>query len=81
MKIYIGNLSFDATEDDLLEAFECFGPVESVHLIRDPYDGRSRGFGFVEMPETEQAENAISKLDGSPFMRRTVKVTKLAHVI
>jgi len=59
MNIYIGNFSYDVTGDELQEAFEAFGRVESVNIIRDKMTGDSRGFGFVEMPNKTEAEAAI----------------------
>ena len=56
MKIYVGSLSYKATEEDLNQAFEGFGQVESVKIIKDRYSGESRGFGFVEMPNDEEAK-------------------------
>lgn len=50
MNIYVGNLSYEVTEDDLMQTFEAFGQVESLKIIKDNYSGRSKGFGFVEMP-------------------------------
>ena len=76
MNIYVGNLSFDATEEGLREVFEGFGQVESVSIITDKFSGRSRGFGFVEMPETAEAQKAISGLDGKPFMERNLTVNE-----
>ena len=58
MNLYVGNLSYDATDDDLREAFESYGTVDTANVIRDHYSGRSRGFGFVEMPEQAEAEAA-----------------------
>ena len=76
MNIYVGNLSFDATDDDLREAFEGHGQVESAKIIMDNYSGRSRGFGFVEMPEDSEAQAAISGLDEQEFMGRTLRVNE-----
>ena len=76
MNIYVGNLSFDATDDDLREAFESFGTVDTANVIRDHYSGRSRGFGFVEMPESAEAEAAIAGLDGQEVAGRSVKVNE-----
>ena len=76
MNIYVGNLSFDATDDDLREAFESFGTVDTANVIRDHYSGRSRGFGFVEMPESAEAEAAIAGLDGQEIAGRAVKVNE-----
>ncbi|MCZ6676610.1 MAG: RNA-binding protein [Candidatus Poribacteria bacterium] len=76
MNIYVGNLSFDAMDEDLRGAFESFGQVDSVQIIRDNFSGRSRGFGFVEMPESGEAQEAISKLDGQELMGRTLRVNE-----
>ena len=76
MKIYVGNLSFDATEDDFRELFEGFGEVESAELVMDRYSGRPRGFGFVEMPNRDEAQQAIQELDGKEFMERALKVNE-----
>ncbi len=61
MNIYAGNLPWGLTEEELRETFEAFGEVETVKIIKDKFTGRSRGFGFVEMPNREEAEAAISK--------------------
>ncbi len=76
MNIYVGNLSYDATDDELQKAFEKSGTVESVNVIRDTYDGRSKGFGFVEMPNQDEGKKAIQELDGTDFMGRTLKVNE-----
>ena len=76
MKIYVGNLSYDATEDDLRASFESFGNVDEVIIIKDRYSGRSKGFGFVEMPTQEEAENAIEELNGKEILGRPVTVNK-----
>jgi RNA recognition motif-containing protein len=76
MNIYIGNLSYDATEDDVRSAFEDFGGVESVKIIKDRYTGRSKGFGFVEMADDDAAKTAISELNEKEFMGRTLKVNE-----
>ena len=76
MNIYIGNLSYEVTEEDLRKAFEGFGQVESVKVIRDIYSGRSRGSGFVEMPGSANAHSAIDGLDGKELKGRTLKVNK-----
>ncbi|MFH1359805.1 MAG: RNA-binding protein [Candidatus Omnitrophota bacterium] len=60
MNIYIGNFSSDVTEDDLRQAFEKFGQVADVKLIKDKYSGESRGFGFIEMPSKKEAEEAMN---------------------
>ena len=76
MNIYVGNLSYDATEEDLQKAFEAFGQVESVKVIKDNYSGRSKGFGFVDMPDSTEAHSAIESLDGKDLKGRTLKVNK-----
>ena len=74
MNIYVGNLSLGITEGDLQKAFEAFGPVEIVKIIKDAYTGRSKGFGFVEMPDGANANSAIDALDGTEMQGRTLKV-------
>jgi len=64
MNIYVGNLSTDTSEDELRQAFEAFGEVASVRIVRDGATGESRGFGFVEMPGEEQAKAAIQEMNG-----------------
>ena len=76
MNIYIGNLAYEITEDELRKAFEAFGQVESAKIIQDNYSGRSKGFGFVEMPEEAEAQSAIDGLDGKEMKGRTLKVNK-----
>ena len=76
MKIYIGNLPFSSTEDQIKELFEPFGAVNSVHLINDRHTGRSRGFGFVEIINEEKAATAIETLNGSEFNGRILMVNK-----
>lgn len=75
-KIYVGNISFNATEDDIRTLFSPFGEVESVKLISDPQTGRARGFGFVEMPSSDDAGKAIEALNGKSFMDRTLTVSE-----
>jgi len=74
MNIYVGNLLFDVTESDLKQVFEPFGQVSEVRLIMDKYSGKSKGFGFVEMPSKEEAEKAIEQLNGSELMGRPMNV-------
>jgi RNA recognition motif-containing protein len=76
MNIYVGNLSYGMTEEDLRAAFEAFGEVSSAKIISDRETGRSKGFGFVEMTSDEDAESAIRDLDGSDHMGRTLKVNQ-----
>ena len=74
MKIYVGNLSYDVTEDDLRQAFGEFGEVKSVNLLIDKQTGRSKGFGFVEMAEVSEGQTAIKEMNGKEFMGRELKV-------
>ncbi len=76
MNIYVGNLSGEATEDDLRQAFEAFGQVESVNLIKDRFTGEPRGFGFVEMPSKNEAQKAIDELNGTDLKGRTINVNE-----
>ena len=76
MNIYIGNLSYEVTEEDLQQAFEAFGQVESVNIIKDKFSGRSKGFGFVEMPDKANAQSAINELNGKEFKGRTLNVNE-----
>ena len=76
MKIYVGNLSFKATDDDLRAAFEPYGEVVSARVIKDKETGRSRGFGFVEMPNQEQANAAIAKVNNTDIVDQPVRVNE-----
>lgn len=76
MNIYVGNISWDMTEDDLKSAFEPHGQVSSVKIITDKFTGRSRGFAFVEMPEKAEAEAAISGLNGKELKGREIVVNE-----
>lgn len=76
MNIFVGNIAFTASEDDLRELFEQHGIVDNVHLIMDRYTGRSRGFGFVEMPNAEEATAAISSLHGAALHNRPLTVNE-----
>ncbi len=76
MNIYVGNLSFEVTEDDLRAAFEAFGAVETASVVMDKFSGRSRGFGFIEMSTSDEAQAAISGLDGSDLKGRNLKVNE-----
>jgi RNA recognition motif-containing protein len=76
MNIYVGNLSYEVTEEDLKQAFEAFGQVESVRIIKDNYSGRSKGFGFVEMPGRAEAQPAINDLNGKELKGRTLNVNE-----
>ena len=74
MNIYVGNLSYKAREVDLKTAFEQFGKVDSVQIIVDRRTRRSRGYGFVEMPNDKAAQEAIKALDGKEFLGRALRV-------
>lgn len=76
MSIYVGNLSFDATQDDINEVFQEYGSVKSVKVPTDRETGRVRGFAFVEMSAEEEELAAIEALDGAEWMGRTLKVNK-----
>ena len=76
MKIYVGNMSFDTNEDDLRKAFEAHGSVDSVAIITDRDTGRSKGFGFVEMSNDEEAKAAMESLNDKDLMGRTLKVNE-----
>lgn len=76
MNIYVGNLSRQSTEAEVRVAFEAFGRVEKVSIIRDKFTGDSRGFGFVEMPTKEEAMAAIAGLDGQELGGRTLSVNE-----
>ncbi|MDO5566733.1 MAG: RNA-binding protein [Planctomycetia bacterium] len=76
MKIYVGNLAYRTTEDSLRGAFETYGTVNSVDVISDRATGRSKGFGFVEMPQDEEAKKAIENLDNTELDERTIKVNE-----
>jgi RNA recognition motif-containing protein len=74
--IYVGNLSYQLTSEELREAFEQYGEVSSANVIIDKLTGRSKGFGFVEMPDPTSAEEAIKQLDGQPLKGRNVRVNE-----
>ena len=76
MKLYVGNLSFETSKDELQTLFAQTGTVESVSLIEDRETGRSRGFGFVEMSTKEEGATAIEKLNGQELGGRTLKVNE-----
>ena len=76
MNIYVGNLSFSTTEEGLRSLFEQSGPVDTVTIIQDRVTGRSRGFGFVEMPDESDGQAAIAALDGNDFDGRNLKVNQ-----
>jgi len=76
MKIYVGNLSSEITEEELRQEFEAFGEVESVNIITDKISGRPKGFGFVEMASKSEAEAAITSLNGKTLKERTIVVNE-----
>lgn len=76
MNIYVGNLSYSSTEDSVRALFEEFGKVSSVKIIEDRETGRSRGFGFVEMPDDHEGKAAISGLDGKDIDGRALKINE-----
>jgi len=76
MNIYVGNLSYEVTEEDLKEAFGVFGEVDTVKVIKDNYTGKSKGFGFVEMPAKAEAESAIEGLKGKELKGRSINVNE-----
>jgi len=76
MNIYVGNLAYSVTEDDLRNAFGEFGAVTSASLIMDKFSGQSKGFGFVEMPNNSEAESAIKALNETELGGRRMKVNQ-----
>lgn len=76
MNIYVGNLPFKVEEEDLRKVFEAYGEVESVKIITDKFSGRSKGFGFVEMPDDEEAKKSIDELNNSDLEGRNIVVNK-----
>ena len=76
MKIYVGNLSYEVTEEDLRQEFKAFGEVTSVSIITDKYSGRPKGFGFVEMASKSEGETAITSLNGKTLNERTMVVNE-----
>ncbi|PKO01515.1 MAG: RNA-binding protein [Chloroflexi bacterium HGW-Chloroflexi-5] len=76
MNIYVGNLNYKVKESNLKEVFETYGTVDSVKIIQDKISGRSKGFGFVEMPDDSQAQSAIENLNGSEFLGRSLVVNQ-----
>jgi RNA recognition motif-containing protein len=76
MNIYVGNLSYEATDTTIREVFESFGEVTSAKVIKDKYTGQSRGFGFVEMPTLSQAQAAIKSLNGRELQGKPLSVNE-----
>jgi RNA recognition motif-containing protein len=75
-RLYVGNLSFESTEDDVRNAFSAFGEVSSVHMVTDRDTGRPRGFGFVEMADSDAADQAIENLNGTQLSGRALTVNE-----
>jgi RNA recognition motif-containing protein len=76
MNIYVGNVFLAVTEDDLRQTFEAFGQVTSAKIIKDRYTGNSRGFGFVDMPNHQEARSALAGLNGKDLKGRALKVNE-----
>ncbi|WP_236888815.1 RNA recognition motif domain-containing protein [Desulfoluna limicola] len=76
MNIYVGNIAYNMSDDELRSVFENFGDVDSARIITDRDTGRSKGFGFVEMPDEDQASAAVEALNGSDMMGRTLTVNE-----
>jgi len=76
MKVFVGNLSRDVSDEDLHRAFESFGKVESATVVKDKFTGESRGFGFVEMPSASEAQSAIDGMNGKELKGRAVNVNE-----
>jgi RNA recognition motif-containing protein len=76
MNIYVGNLAYSVTQDDLREAFAAYGEISSVNLITDKFTGDSKGFGFVEMPNNSEADAAIKALNETPLKGRNMRVNQ-----
>jgi RNA recognition motif-containing protein len=76
MNLYVGNLPYDISEEELKQAFEVFGQVETATIVKDKFTGTPRGFGFVEMPEKESGQAAITGMDGKEFKGRVIRVNE-----
>ncbi len=76
MNIYVGNLSQEVTDEDLREAFENYGLVNSAKVIKDNFSGQSRGFGFVEMPNNSEADSAMKALNGEELKGRALRISE-----
>jgi len=74
MNIYVGNLGYDINESDLREAFEQYGKITEIRLVMDKVTGKTKGFGFIEMPEKEEAQKAITEMNEMEFKGRVIKV-------
>jgi RNA recognition motif-containing protein len=78
MNIYVGNLADEVSEDDLHEVFKVFGHVESVNILKDRFSGKSKGFGFLEMPSRDEAQEAIKEANGTDLKGTAIRVNE-AH--
>jgi len=76
MNLYVGNLAYGVTEDELRQTFAAYGEVSTVNLITDRYSGQSKGFAFVEMENNSEADTAIKALNGTPLSGRNIKVNQ-----
>ena len=76
MNIYVGNLSYDMSEEDLRKEFEAFGKVDSVNIIKDKFTDRSRGFAFVEMASADEGKAAVAALNGKDIKGRALNVSE-----
>ena len=76
MKIYVGNLAYAVTDEDLRQAFSAFGAVNSAEVVKDMYTRQSKGFGFIEMAAKQEADNAINSLNGADLKGRKINVNE-----
>ena len=81
VEIYVGNLSSDMTEDQLRAEFEAFGKVNSVRLVMNRFNGKSKGFGFIQMPNRDEAERACAAINDKEIMGRRVKCNEAKNLI
>ena len=81
VEIYVGNLSYEMTEDQLRQAFEAYGKVNSARLITNRFNGKSKGFGFVQMPNREEAERAVAALNDKDILGRRMKCNEAKNLI
>jgi len=81
VEIYVGNLSYDMTEDQLRKEFEAYGKVGSARLITNRYNGKSKGFGFVQMPNREEADKAVAALNDKDILGRKMKCNEAKNLI
>ena len=81
VEIYVGNLSYEMTEDQFRQVFEAYGKVNSARLITNRFNGKSKGFGFVQMPNREEAEKAVAALNDKELMGRRIKCNEAKNLI